>query len=267
VGVAGGVAGAELLIWTPPSAFEAAAPFLVLTATLLFLSQERVSRWLKARAAAGEGRVASPAGANVPLDREVTPLGGVSKTSGVHGSEGAIPSGSDASLPDGIAPSVRKDTPVASATQSPRGEAATQSSGTLAPAAQAKNHDLGLRLTPGVAAFLFGVAVYGGYFGAGIGILTLAALGLLGLTNMHQMNAIKNIFTFGVNGVAAVLFMLQGLVNWPLAGLMLIGSLVGGYAGAGTAKKIGQKNVRRLVISIGFLSAAWLLLQLAIGGR
>lgn len=116
-----------------------------------------------------------------------------------------------------------------------------------------------LHLTPGVALFLLGIAIYGGYFGAGIGILTLAALGLLGLTNLHQMNGIKAVFTLGVNGVAVVLFILKGLVDWRIAGIMALGSIFGGYAGAGIARRIGQKNVRRIVITIGLLLTVSLL--------
>jgi uncharacterized membrane protein YfcA len=110
-----------------------------------------------------------------------------------------------------------------------------------------------LRLTPAIALFLLGVALYGGYFGAGIGILTLAAFGLMGMTNIHQMNGIKNVFTLGINGIAAVLFIWKGLVDWRIAGMMALGSIFGGYAGAGIARRIGQKNVRRIVIAIGLI--------------
>ena len=102
-----------------------------------------------------------------------------------------------------------------------------------------------------VLAFQFLVAVYGGYFGAGIGILMLAAFGFLGFTNIHRMNALKNINGMCINAVAAVLFILNGLVDWRLASLMAAGSILGGYAGAGAAQRIGQDNVRRIVVLIG----------------
>jgi len=102
-----------------------------------------------------------------------------------------------------------------------------------------------------VLAFQFFVAVYGGYFGAGIGILMLAAFGFLGLTNIHRMNGLKNINGMCINAVAAVLFIVNGLVDWRLAPLMAAGSILGGYAGAGTARRIGQENVRRIVVLIG----------------
>jgi len=117
------------------------------------------------------------------------------------------------------------------------------------------------RLTPGAALFLLFVAVYGGYFGAGIGILTLAAFGLMGMTDIHQMNGVKAAFTLGANGTAAVVFMAKGMVDWRVAGVMTVGSLIGGYAGAGIARRMGQKNVRRLVIAIGLTLSLSLLIK------
>ncbi len=102
-----------------------------------------------------------------------------------------------------------------------------------------------------VLTFQFMVAIYGGYFGAGIGILMLAAFGFLGLRNIHRMNALKNICGMCINAVAAILFIVHGLVDWRLASLMAAGSILGGYAGAGAAQRIGQANVRRLVVLIG----------------
>lgn len=96
------------------------------------------------------------------------------------------------------------------------------------------------------------VGIYGGYFGAGIGILMLASLGLMGFVNIHQMNALKNINGLCINAVAAALFIGSGLVNWRIALFMAVGAIVGGYGGAGTARRIGQRNVRRLIVCIGF---------------
>jgi len=113
-----------------------------------------------------------------------------------------------------------------------------------------------LRLTVPIGFFLFLVAIYGGYFGAGIGILTLAALGLVGMRDIHRMNGIKALFTIGINGVAALLFVVERLVDWRMTALMAIASIFGGYSGAGIARRIGQKNVRRVVVAIGLLIAA-----------
>ncbi len=117
------------------------------------------------------------------------------------------------------------------------------------------------RLTLGAGAFLLLVAIYGGYFGAGIGILTLAAFGLMGMTDIHQMNGVKAAFTLGVNGIASLVFIQKGMVDWRFAGVMTVGSVVGGYAGAGIARRMGQKNVRRLVIAIGLVLSLSLLIK------
>jgi len=105
------------------------------------------------------------------------------------------------------------------------------------------------------------VGVYGGYFGAGIGILMLAVLGFLGLSDIHAANGIKNFFAMCINGVAAGYFILRGAVDWPAALIMIAGAIVGGYAGAGFARRIGREKARAAVVVIGFLVAALLLFQ------
>ncbi len=107
----------------------------------------------------------------------------------------------------------------------------------------------------------FLIGIYGGYFGAGIGILMLAAYGILGFSNIHQANAIKNLNAMFINGIAAAIFIYKGLINWPIAFVMAVGAIFGGYAGAGTARRLGQKNVRRLVILIGLTLAGKMLLK------
>ena len=109
--------------------------------------------------------------------------------------------------------------------------------------------------------FQFGVAVYGGYFGAGIGILMLATLGLMGLTNIHKMNGLKNWGATCINGFAALMFVFSGIVQWPVALAMAAGSLCGGNIGAWLAIRAGQIWVRRAVIAVGFGAFLWLLLS------
>jgi uncharacterized membrane protein YfcA len=113
-----------------------------------------------------------------------------------------------------------------------------------------------------VAAFQLGVALYGGFFGAGIGILMLASLALLGLTDIHRMNALKNLAAVCINGLAAITFALAGRIDWPIAFLMMAGGVLGGYSGAGMAKRLGQVIVRRLVIGIGLVISALLAARL-----
>jgi len=163
--IIGGLAGAWLLRFTPPAVFDKLIPYLILFATLLFMAQEPVQRWMKT------------------------------------------------------------------------GEAAKhQSAAWLA----------------GVLVFQLFVAIYGGYFGAGIGILMLAALSVMGLTDMHQMNSLKVLLGGTMNGVAIVYFVSHHMVYWPDVVLMAIGAIVGGYGGAGMARKIGGRMVRKIVIVVGF---------------
>src|SRR6266404_2428794 len=113
----------------------------------------------------------------------------------------------------------------------------------------------------GAIAFQFFVAIYGGYFGAGIGILMLAALGLLGLTDIHHMNGLKNFFAVCINVVAAAYFIASGRVAWSYALVMVVGAIAGGYGGAGLARKLGRQFVRRAVIVIGLAMAVSLLFR------
>jgi uncharacterized membrane protein YfcA len=114
----------------------------------------------------------------------------------------------------------------------------------------------------GAAAFQFCVAVYGGYFGAGIGILMLAALGLLGLTDIHTMNGLKNLFAICINGIAAVYFAVSGAVLWSVVVVMAVGSVLGGLGGAGIAHRMGRTFVRRVVIVVGVVSTVALTIRL-----
>jgi uncharacterized protein len=169
----GGISGALLLRFTPPSIFDALVPFLILFATVLFMVQETVQRMFKT------------------------------------------------------------------------GESRHESAKWLA----------------GAMLFQFFVALYGGYFGAGIGILMLAALSILGLTDIHQMNGLKNFFALCINGVAALYFMFEHMVQWPYVLIMAAGAIAGGYGGAGMARRIGRTAVRRLVVGIGFAMSASLFVK------
>jgi uncharacterized membrane protein YfcA len=115
-----------------------------------------------------------------------------------------------------------------------------------------------------LATFLqFLVAIYGGYFGAGVGILMLVLLGFLGLSDIHAMNGLKNFFGICINGVAAGYFILRGAVNWPVALAMAAGAIAGGYTGAHFARRIGKEKARVAVVVIGFFITIVLLVQRA----
>ena len=104
----------------------------------------------------------------------------------------------------------------------------------------------------GIALIQLVIATYGGYFGGGIGILMLAALELMGMENIHVMNALKTLLTSFINGVAVITFAIAGAVVWPQALLMVVGAIIGGYSGAYFARKIDPRWVRLFVILVGF---------------
>jgi len=115
----------------------------------------------------------------------------------------------------------------------------------------------------GAILFQFLVAIYGGYFGAGIGILMLAALGLLGLSDIHQMNGLKNFLSLSINGMAILAFLAYelafhpGNIAWLTALMMAAGAVTGGLFGSHMAHRVGRQMVRRVVICIGFILTGW----------
>jgi uncharacterized membrane protein YfcA len=108
----------------------------------------------------------------------------------------------------------------------------------------------------------FFVAVYGGYFGAGIGILMLAVLGVLGLGDIHRLNAVKNVLATAINGTAAALvaagsFLGSHDVSWGHAATMAVAAVLGSVAGASVVRRLPAPLVRRCVALIGFALAAY----------
>jgi hypothetical protein len=107
------------------------------------------------------------------------------------------------------------------------------------------------------AAGQFVVAIYGGYFGGGMGIVMLAMLTALGMTDIHAMNALKSVMGFLINGIAVVAFIVAGAIYWRQGGAMILGGLIGGYFGAHYAQKLPQAWIRRFVIVVGFSMTAY----------
>jgi uncharacterized membrane protein YfcA len=173
--IVGGGVGAWLLILTPSATFARLVPLLILFATILFMLQAPLTRWLRLPAPADRSTVMWWAGAMV---------------------------------------------------------------------------------------FQFFSAMYGGYFGAGNGILMLAVLGLLGLHDIHRANGVKNFLGVCINSVAVVSFSFMHLVRWPTSLLMALGAVSGGYFGARGAQWVGGTFIRRLIVIIGFIITAVMLWRL-----
>lgn len=107
------------------------------------------------------------------------------------------------------------------------------------------------------------IALYGGYYGGGMGIMTLAVLALMGMSDIHEMNALKTYLVAIINGVCNALFVVAGIVDWPHCGALMAGCIVGGYLASRWALSLDRTLVRRLVLGIAsamtlyFLARAW----------
>jgi uncharacterized membrane protein YfcA len=122
-------------------------------------------------------------------------------------------------------------------------------------------HPGGRWLAAAIAAQL-AVGIYGGYFGAGMSILMLATLGLLGMTDILEMNALTSFFALWINGIAIAVFLAAGLVDLRVALVMAAGALLGGYGAAGIARRVGRVAVRRFVVAVGFTMTVLLFVRI-----
>ncbi len=96
------------------------------------------------------------------------------------------------------------------------------------------------------------IAIYGGFFGAGLGILMLATLTFLGIKNIHTMNAFKTFLGSCINGVAIIPFIFAGIIAWHQAILMAVGGSLGGYLCANYARRLEPLLIRRVVMVVAF---------------
>lgn len=101
------------------------------------------------------------------------------------------------------------------------------------------------------------VAVYGGYFGAGIGFILLGMLAMLGMRDIHAMGAIRTLLSVAINAAAVVTFIVARAVLWPQCAVMIAGSLAGGWFGAHYAQKADPRKVRGAVIAVGVAMTAY----------
>jgi uncharacterized membrane protein YfcA len=104
-------------------------------------------------------------------------------------------------------------------------------------------------------------AIYGGYFGAGFGIIMLGILGLTKISNINEMNGLKNISSACINLTAIIYFTLNGLINWGILPVLLIGNVLGGYVGARYSDRLPSKHLRGAIIIIGLAIAITLFVK------
>ena len=110
-----------------------------------------------------------------------------------------------------------------------------------------------------VAQFL--VSVYGGYFGAGMGILMLAVLGLYGLSDFHERNAMKNLLAATTNGAASIFFTAAGAIRWTDGLVLGAGSIAGGLLGAAVGRRLSSRTLEATAIVVGLVATFSLLLH------
>jgi uncharacterized membrane protein YfcA len=121
-----------------------------------------------------------------------------------------------------------------------------------------KPHEHTSRLTMAVIiVFQFLISVYGGYFGAGAGILMLSALAMMGFDHIHEMNALKATLGTMINVVAVAVFWSGDRIHWPFGIAMAISAAAGGLLGSTVARRLDKRLVRDAVVVIGFALAAW----------
>jgi uncharacterized protein len=122
-------------------------------------------------------------------------------------------------------------------------------------------------LRPPMILPLLMISIYGGYFGAGMGIMTLATLAILGERDLLRMTIIKNAYMSSVTFLATILFIVTGKIAWHSAMILIVGAMLGGYAGVGIAQKLGKKNLRYVVITVGFLLTSYLFYRVYFSGN
>ncbi|MCC6334751.1 MAG: sulfite exporter TauE/SafE family protein [Myxococcales bacterium] len=105
------------------------------------------------------------------------------------------------------------------------------------------------------------IAIYGGYFGGGMGLMMLALFSLLGPRHLHGMNGLKSVLGVAINLAALLVFIVDGLVDWPRALVMTAAAVVGGYGGAALARRVDALKVKRGVVVLGWLITAAFFLE------
>ena len=208
----GGVLGAFLLLSTSQSTFVLLLPYLLLIATVLFTISGPITARMRQRHAEQK-----PAPTLAPA---------ATSNEALAASSNATP------------------LPPTSAVDQPNQESQLEQNTPL-------GRNTSWSVLFGIAVLQFIISIYGGYFGGGIGILMLATLGLMGMENIHEMNALKTLLTACINGVAVIIFIAKGVVEWPQAILMVIGAIIGGFGGAYFARKLNPLWVRWFVIAVG----------------
>lgn len=222
--ILGGITGALLLLKTPQATFLHEVPWLMLIATLLFILGGKITEAIKSWA---------------PRSRDLRPQfrpGAAGTTLDALALDGAVdleggPQAGPGAGTNRLRPTTDDQRPMT-------------------------NDSFGVPPVWLAIAQLI-VAIYIGYFGAGAGIVILALLSVMGMQNIHSMNAIKVLLASSANGIALITFIVAHTIYWPQALLMLCGAILGGYGGAWYAQRLKPSVVRGFVIATGCVMTAY----------
>jgi uncharacterized membrane protein YfcA len=268
--ILGGVTGAVILLVTPKDGFKTAVPFLVLTACVLLASQTRLSR-VVARRRAAKARPSPEAGIGPSPEAGIgpSPEAGIGPSSAATvgpssvarapaPSPSAQPEAAEQALSDAEVPGA--STPAPTATRAPVSaliSAQNAGAGVATSAVGAAQRPVTWPTRVGV--FLAGA--YGSYFGAGLGVLLLAVLGILLVDDLQRTNALKTLLSFVINAVGVLIFLVSAQVAWAYAGILVVTSAAGGVAGARAARLLPAVWLRRGVITLGTTVAVILFIR------
>ncbi|MCK6545165.1 sulfite exporter TauE/SafE family protein [Myxococcota bacterium] len=121
----------------------------------------------------------------------------------------------------------------------------------------AEGASLGPKALAIIALLQIAIAVYGGYFGGGMGIMMLATWTAAGMTNIHSMNGLRTLLGTVLNGVAVISFLVAGAISWAPGAVMLVGAIIGGYFGATLARRLDPGLVRKIVVGTAWCMTAY----------
>ena len=124
-------------------------------------------------------------------------------------------------------------------------------------------HNGGKSIAQGLPTYflIFLASIYGGYFGAGLGVIMLAVFNMVGFSDFHEANALKNLTNTVIGALGVLIFAASGLIAWPHALVMMVGAAVGGYVTVLFARRISQKLLKNAVITLGFSLSAYYFLK------
>jgi uncharacterized membrane protein YfcA len=255
--LAGGIVGAALLLVLPDATFRAVVPVLIGGALILIVLQPWLVRMLRRRGVhTGGSRPDGDPATRSATEIDSTPISAGAVSAAGDGADAVVAAGG---LDAGAGAAPRSDAGAVAVPGSDAGAGAVPGSGAGVGAVGGAGRGPGIRGSepatrpagPALIAGVFAAGVYGGYFGAALGVLLLGLLGVLVSSNLQQVNGLKNILSGVANTVAAVVFIVAGVVSWLPALLIAVSAVVGGMAAARYGRRLPDSILRAVIVAVG----------------